>query len=269
MDGGARDYDPPVSTLGPTPPPGGPQPRPEPDEAPGGERPTWPYDAGAASVARADTSRRMATLSLVLSLLFFVPFAPLVGLVLGIVVLVRARGSHDHGKGRAIAATVIGTLYLLSLVGAVALGVVQAWNGPAAERDDDGAVTESSEVDIANLEEGDCVLRMQHVEDLEPGEAATGLVAAVPCAEPHLAEVFLIYEIDPDGYPDQETLDRAALDGCLPAFADYVGRSFERSRLDLNYYNPSKEGRFGDDRVICLVTSSDGLTSEMLADSRR
>lgn len=259
-----------MSTAGPPPPPLGPRPRADLDDAPGGDRAAWPYDpGGGAAVVRADTSRRMATLSLVLSLLFFVPFAPVVGLVLGIVVLVRAHNGHDHGKGRAIAATVIGSLYVVSLGGALVLGVVKAWNGPTAERDEDGAVTESTEVDVRNLEEGDCVLRMQYVEDLEPDEAATGLVTVVPCAEPHKSEVFEIYQIDPDDYPDQESLDRASLDGCLPAYADYVGRSFQGSTLDLDYFNPAKGALIDDDQVVCLVTSPSGPTTEMLAGSRR
>tara|TARA_B100000315_G_scaffold250857_1_gene284482 strand:+ start:229 stop:690 length:462 start_codon:yes stop_codon:yes gene_type:complete len=44
----------------------------------------------------------------VLSLLFFIPFAPLIGLILGIIALVKSKNDPNASKGLAIAAVVLG-----------------------------------------------------------------------------------------------------------------------------------------------------------------
>ncbi len=49
----------------------------------------------------------------VLSLLIFIPFAPVVGLILGIITLVKAKDNPDALKGLAIATIVIGVVFSL------------------------------------------------------------------------------------------------------------------------------------------------------------
>jgi hypothetical protein len=213
----------------------------------------------------------MAGWALGLSLLLCVPFAPLVGLGLGIAVLVRARDGRDHGAGMAIGATVIGSLYLLATIGLFAWGVVvgvqEELAGP--ERGEDGQVVDEGEIYIDELRVGDCVSRFERAENLDPDESPTGLVTVVHCDDLHLAEVFHIYDIEPDDYSDQEALDRASVEGCLPAYRTYVGKAFQRSRLELVYYNPTKDDLlFDGDQVICLVVGP-ALSTRMLEDSRR
>lgn len=65
--------------------------------------------------ATTEESDGLALAALILSILFFVPFAPLVGLVLGIVVLATGK----PGKRYAIAAIVINVVYMLLIVIAV------------------------------------------------------------------------------------------------------------------------------------------------------
>jgi hypothetical protein len=259
-------------------PPGGEPPRPEPAPDPWqGAYGTYggpgPYDDTAAAFARARTSKKMAGWGLGLSLLICVPFAPLVGLVLGIVVLVRARDGRDHGKGLGVAAVVIGGLYLVAALGLVVFGFVAAireeFDEP--ERDEAGVIQHEQEIQARHLRVGDCVSRMELAEELEPGESPTGLVTVVPCSSLHHSEVFHVYDIEPDDYPDQDALDLASVEGCLPEFKAYVGRPFHRSSLELNYYGPTKDwAPLADNRVTCLVSTPAGhLSGNMLEDSRR
>jgi hypothetical protein len=111
---------------------------------------------------------------------------------------------------------------------------------------------------------------MQHAQELEPGEIPLGEVTAVPCDEPHRAEVIDIYDLDPDGYKSQRALDREALTGCLPAFKEYVGVPYRRSALGITYYSPElAQGVFSGETVICVVNTMGGLTETMLAGSNR
>jgi len=70
-------------------------------------------------------TRKLTITAFVLSLLFFIPFAPLVGLILGIVALKK----NTELKGLAIAAIVIGaimSLFMVPLVLGLILGFLRA-----------------------------------------------------------------------------------------------------------------------------------------------
>jgi hypothetical protein len=57
--------------------------------------------------------RGLTITAFVFSVLFFVPFAPLIGLILGIVALVKAKNDPNAMKGLAIAAIAIGAIFLI------------------------------------------------------------------------------------------------------------------------------------------------------------
>ena len=229
-----------------------------------------PLDLSQALI-RAERSKKLATWGLALSLLWCVPFAPVVGLGLGIAALVRGGDGQDHGRGRAVAAVVIGSISLLITVVLLAVGIVEGVreNIEGPERDESGQLEDPGEIFVDELRVGDCVAAFERVEDLAPGDDPTGLVTVVRCDEPHLAEVFHRFTIDPDDYSSQSALDRAAEDGCIGRFGQYVGKDYLRSTLELNYYSPNKgEGLFEGDRVICLVTGP-SLSTHMLEGSRQ
>lgn len=216
----------------------------------------------------------MAATALVMSLVFCLPFLPVVAMVLAVIVLARRR----PGRGLAIVSLVIAPFALLptvlllttDVVADVRAGFEEGMRGPEADRDESGRVIARSQVGIDNLRVGDCVLRMQLVEEVESGETPLGEVTAVPCSDPHRAEVIDVYDLDPDGFTDQPALDREAVTGCLPAYKDYVGVPYRRSRLEIFFYSPELQlGPLAGDRVTCLVSTRSGLTTTMLAGSRR
>ena len=65
--------------------------------------------------------KAISIVAFIISLLFFVPFAPVIGLVLGIIALVKSKKDPTISKGFSIAAIVLGTLFgLINLI--VSLG---------------------------------------------------------------------------------------------------------------------------------------------------
>ncbi len=218
----------------------------------------------------------MAVVALLLSLVFCLPVLPLIAIVLAIIVLVR--GGANSGRGMAIAALVVAPLALIpsvlllttNIVDDVRAGFEEELRGPEGARDESGQITARSQVGVDYLVTGDCVLDIQYVEDLEPGEIPLGEVTAVPCDEPHRSEVIDVYDLDPDGFESQRALDRVAVTGCLPGFKEYVGVPYRRSKLEISYFSPDlASGVFSGDTVTCLASTRGELTETTLAGSRR
>jgi hypothetical protein len=224
---------------------------------------------------RPQRSSAMAVTALVMATVFCLPALPVAGIVLALTALTTGR----PGRGMSVAALVIAPLALIPSVLLLTTGAIDDFKdgfesglrGPEATRDESGEIQVRSQVGVDNLEIGDCVLRMQYVEELEDGEAPLGEVTAVPCDEPHKSEVFEIYGLDPDKFNTQRALDRKAVTGCLPAFKKYVGMTYRRSGLEINFYSPeiARGGVFAQDTVVCLATTRKGLTKTMLAGSKR
>jgi hypothetical protein len=204
----------------------------------------------------------MAGWGLGLSLLICIPFAPIVGLGLGIAVLVRAQGDRvegqDHGRGKAIAATVIGALYVLVFVGAVVVGVVTGFQegfDDDPDRDETtGEVTESGDLLPAKLRIGDCFNEPELDELGATEQFEVDQVAVVPCSEPHDAEVYHSFQLTDGEYPGQAEIDLKAA-ACLKEYKKYVGVGYTRSQLDFVYYFPTQQSwDFLDDRgIVCSL----------------
>ncbi|HET9420138.1 MAG TPA: DUF4190 domain-containing protein [Nocardioides sp.] len=233
-----------------------------------------PYDTTAQAFERARTSRKMAGWALGLSLLLCVPFAPLVGLGLGIAVLVRSQDGRDHGRGMAIAATVIGSLYLLGSIGLFVFGVVEGFREgfeDEPERNESGEVVEGGDLIPSKLRVGDCFNEPQ-IDDLNANEQIeTELVDVVPCGGPHDAEIYHSFQLTGSEYPGQGAIDRAAR-ACVPEFKEFVGLSYAQSRLDFVYYFPTQESwDYLDDRGIACaaIDPRRGRVSGSLKDTRR
>jgi hypothetical protein len=262
-------------------PPGGEPTRPPPERPPEpwpAPYPSYglpgPYDTTAQALERARTSKKMAGWALGLSLLLCIPLAPLVGLVLGIVVLVRSQDGGDHGKGLGIAATVIGGLYLLGTIGLFVFGVVTGFQegfDDEPERDASGEVVERGDLIPSKLRVGDC-FNEPKIDDLNANEQIeTELVDVVPCRGPHDAEIYHSFQLSGTEYPGQSVIDREAR-VCVQEFKEFVGLSYTQSRLDFVYYFPTQESwDILDDRGIACaaIDPRRGKVSGSLADVRR
>jgi hypothetical protein len=76
----------------------------------------------------------------------------------------------------------------------------------------------------------------------------------VDCAGEHDSEIFLVADLEGDGYPGDEAVDDGALRLCLESFAAYVGVDYEESVLDFFYVTPVEPSwEHGDRTVLCAV----------------
>ena len=122
--------------------------------------------------------------------------------------------------------------------------------GSAPERDEEtNQVTEASDVDVFELEVGDCL----QLDDATELSAA----AVVPCDEPHTDEIYDEFEM-PDGeWPGSEAVQTAASEGCYTEFEPFVGLPYEESVLDYSAFTPLEEGwndpTLQDRMVQCVI----------------
>ncbi len=216
-------------------------------------------------------SQTMARWALGLSLLLCVPFGFLVGAGLAIAVLVRShRHRINYGRRKAIAALAITGLVLAANAVYV---VIVFFNGfDASERDSSGRVVEGGTVTLDRLRAGDC-FNGGGLEALpEDGIAGEAALTAdvVPCGRAHQAEVFHLFDIESDSYPGDAAVQER-LKECVSKFRTFVGRSYQRSQLEIVFLYPSSDTwRLGDREVTCIVVDPD-LTEVIgsLAGSRR
>ncbi len=134
----------------------------------------------------------------------------------------------------------LGSLLSLSLLlsGCALLG-----SGP--DRGDDGRVTETVDVSVLELRDGDCFTDDGGTE-----------VTLMPCEKPHEYEVFASTEL-PDGeYPGVEKAETEAGSFCRPAFDEFIGVPYNDSELPLRYFYPAAaDWSESDNRtVLCLVS---------------
>jgi hypothetical protein len=141
-------------------------------------------------------------------------------------------------------------------------------------RDDDGQVLDSTEIEALRVQVGDCFngaipFAMESID-------------ALPCTELHDHEAYAVFDIDPTPEPAESTTTEAEqtsttvdLDepfpgdarvqelgerGCLVAFGQYVGASYEVSALEIGLILPTQESweAIGDREVVCSVHRADG-----------
>lgn len=91
------------------------------------------------------------------------------------------------------------------------------------DRDDTGAIAQAGDVSAAAIQVGDWTQA--------PGED-TILVSlfAVPCTEAHDFEILHAFDLPAGPYPSVEEMDEAAAAACVPAFKDFVGIAFPKSK---------------------------------------
>ncbi len=118
-------------------------------------------------------------------------------------------------------------------------------------RDDTGQVVQGGSLSVFDLRVGDCFD--------EPAGSQVSHLVAVPCAEPHDNEAFAIFDLDDGDYPGEEAVDGIAEEGCLAAFADYVGIDYAESVLAASTFTPTAASwKDGDREVVCFLQDLEG-----------
>jgi hypothetical protein len=137
---------------------------------------------------------------------------------------------------------------------AVAAGAYLFNSVMQADRDDAGAIVAAGSLDAFQMRVGDC---------FDDGSAFTedgddvDSVPGVPCSTPHDNEVYAVFDVSMASYPEDAMADMAH-DACLERFAEFVGRDYESSSLDIATLYPSHESWAQNDReVVCAVYDVD------------
>ncbi|MET9879906.1 septum formation family protein [Actinacidiphila glaucinigra] len=176
---------------------------------------------------------------------------PVVGVVLGAVVLSRIKRTGDRGKGFAVTGLVLSALGTLYLAVMAAGGAFQSDKGaedalPVGLRDGDSAFS---------LHKGDCV-DTPH-DDLEDRIAT---MATVPCARTHTAEVFGVFELPGGGYPGDDSISRTAESRCWKLTSAYAMDTWAfPGDVEVYYFAPSSESwGWGDREVSCMFGKDEG-----------
>ncbi len=118
---------------------------------------------------------------------------------------------------------------------------------PGASSDDD----EGEETSVFDLEEGDCF-----------GAAGDQVetVTVVDCEDPHVYEVFSLFDYEGDGdeYPGEETIQASADEGCDTDFEEFVGVDYQSSRWFITSVTPSEQTwADGDREIVCTLNLED------------
>jgi len=119
-------------------------------------------------------------------------------------------------------------------------------------RDDGGSISEGGDLGANEMVVGDCF------DDFNQG-GLTSSVNAIPCEEEHVYEVFHDFTLPEGDYPSDADMEEAVYENCDPAFAEFVGVSYEESALEYFYFSPTEEGwaQF-DDRLISCIIGTEG-----------
>ena len=146
----------------------------------------------------------------------------------------------------------IGRILVFGIVGVIGLGGLIG----NASRDSEGRIVEAGTVDAVAIQVGDCFT------DPPTGTETFTEINAVPCTEPHDAEIYLVFDHpagDDAPLPPQSEFDAMLADRCLTEFDHYVGLAYELSDLDVYTIFPTGESwPHGDRELACAAYPLDG-----------
>jgi hypothetical protein len=172
----------------------------------------------------------------------------------------QADGPAGKRRKRLVIAGVVVVLLVIGGLVARSLG-----GGPAdAERNGSGAIVDAGDLSAFSFRPGDCW-------DDPPLDQVVDSVAAVPCTQPHDAEVYAVFDLDLPEYPGDDEVGTAAESGCIGRFAEFTGVEYAASRLEVVYLNPTQESwDEEDDRsVVCSVSDPEGPATGSLRGAAR
>lgn len=224
-------------------------------QGPYGGLPYQPWSQGYSPFNRPAPVNGLAIAALVLGILCFLPG---VGLVLGIVALVRIRKRGERGKGLAIGGSVLSGIGLALWVLALATGgASDFWEGFK-----EGARGGAS----LSLAKGECFNA--------PGGSLSGEtydVDKVSCDHEHDGEVFASFKLKGRSYPGDGPVTEAADERCYGLQDSYAMDGWAvPSDVDVYYLTPTRDSwSLGDREVTCVfgnTVEGENLTGSLRND---
>lgn len=160
--------------------------------------------------------------------------------------------TRTSSRGRTLLGT---TLSLLTIAALSGCSLVASHD--AKREDATGKVTASSNASVFSVRVGDCL----NAADLS-GEVQK--VPAVPCTEPHDAEIIAEQKLTGDARPTEDEITSQADTFCRSEFESWAGVAFDDSDLDVTYMYPTKDSWAQGDRTLqCIVQSAEKVSGTM------
>jgi Septum formation len=143
---------------------------------------------------------------------------------------------------------------IAAIVAAVAVaGVVAFLLTNRAERDDAGQVTKEGALTVFDLKGGDCF------NNLPADDKEVQSVDAVPCGQPHDAEVLAEVTVKASGaYPGVDKIADEVEQLCVDKVGERLAGSKLSERLDMFFFYPTAESWRQNDRAgTCVAVAND------------
>jgi hypothetical protein len=139
-------------------------------------------------------------------------------------------------------------------IGAALLAGCDSSSVDETTRDESGQIVGEGELGAFALKVGDC-FDEQAVLSGEPFELVS--VGAVPCSEPHTAEVVSVNDTffeGEDSLPAQDVVDSRSAQACLSDLVAYTGQPYEESLFDVIPLTPTQDSWdiLGDRGLACI-----------------
>jgi hypothetical protein len=162
---------------------------------------------------------------------------------------------------------------LAGVIGVSLIGLAGCSDGEVdtTTRDDSGEITEAGDLGVFALNTGDCVNDpdlLSGAAEADPAEAdEVTQFDAVPCSEPHTAEVVLVDDDFFAGmteFPGADEVWSQSSEACAVAVEDYTGEPFLSSPYDVVALYPTEQSWDAvDDRgIACLALVLSEQTGE-------
>ena len=125
-----------------------------------------------------------------------------------------------------------------------------------ASRDSGGEIVSGGDLDVMNVQTGDCF------DDPGADEEVVFQLQAIPCSEPHDNEVFAVESVAGvfgAAYPGRQALEEHAYEVCSgPIFDSYVGTTYLDSSLEVFTLTPTDDSwSEGDRDFVCVLYNLD------------
>jgi hypothetical protein len=170
-------------------------------------------------------------------------FAGILGIVFGLIARHRIKRSGQQGKGLATAGVILGSLWLVGIIVAVAVSVADQ-----PTRDTAGVLTSGGDVPADRLQLHDCLTELP--------EGVVRTVGVVPCDQPHLGEVYDVFELPTGAFPGRAQVIRLSEGHCVKTLAAYLGlRAGVDDGYAVRYLHPTASSwALGDHDSTCILT---------------
>lgn len=110
---------------------------------------------------------------------------------------------------------------------------------------------------VATANVGQCM----NIDDLRNSEITE--ITTVDCSTEHDAQAVGKFDLEGEGeFPGQDGIRIDAENGCVSAFSQYVGISYEETILGMTYIMPSTDSwSSGDREILCIAYLKDDTTA--------